>query len=87
MLFSGCEWCNFVVYTQEDMFVERIHCDNEITDIIKERVDCFFSMFTSALSCVAKSEMQCCTILHVMHFFYLMVIFKEHMNMSLIINY
>uniref|UniRef100_A0A8C9X6E5 YqaJ viral recombinase domain-containing protein n=1 Tax=Sander lucioperca TaxID=283035 RepID=A0A8C9X6E5_SANLU len=42
MLVSGCEWCDFVVYTQEDMFVERIPRDNEITDIIKERVDYFF---------------------------------------------
>ncbi|XP_062393358.1 uncharacterized protein LOC134080770 [Sardina pilchardus] len=46
MLISGCEWCDFVVYTQEDMFVERIPRDNEITDIIKERVDHFFFCFS-----------------------------------------
>ena len=54
MLISGCEWCDFVVYTQEDMLLERIPCNNEIISIIKERVDYFF--FYVYLSTFLSSE-------------------------------
>ena len=47
MLISGCHWCDFVVYTQEDMFIQRITRDNETTNAIKDRVDFFFFLCLS----------------------------------------
>lgn len=44
MLISGLDWCDFVVYTQEDMFIQRILRDNDITKTMKEKIDyfCFY---------------------------------------------
>ncbi|XP_029958785.1 uncharacterized protein LOC115396857 isoform X2 [Salarias fasciatus] len=45
MLISGLDWCDFVVYAQEDMFIKRIPRDEEVTETIKEKVDSFFFNF------------------------------------------
>lgn len=42
MLISGLDWCDFVVYTQEDMFIQRIPRDNEITKTMKVKIDFFY---------------------------------------------
>lgn len=47
LLISGLEWCDFVVYTQEDMFIQRISRDKDITATIKEKIDHFFFLFLS----------------------------------------
>uniref|UniRef100_A0A671V656 YqaJ viral recombinase domain-containing protein n=1 Tax=Sparus aurata TaxID=8175 RepID=A0A671V656_SPAAU len=57
LLISGLEWCDFVVYTQEDMFIQRISRDKDITATIKEKIDHFFFIFISTLPC--SRELAC----------------------------
>uniref|UniRef100_A0A8C6KPA7 YqaJ viral recombinase domain-containing protein n=1 Tax=Nothobranchius furzeri TaxID=105023 RepID=A0A8C6KPA7_NOTFU len=45
MLISGCEWCDFVVYTEDDMFIQRICSDREVFQTIKVKVGHFFFYF------------------------------------------
>lgn len=45
MLISGLDWCDFVVYTQEDMFIQRIPRDDETIKTMKEKIDYFFFYF------------------------------------------
>ncbi|XP_076124717.1 uncharacterized protein LOC143104504 [Alosa pseudoharengus] len=45
MLVSGCDWCDFVVYTADDMFIQRIPRDMEVIQTIKKKVDYFFFYF------------------------------------------
>lgn len=52
MLISGLDWCDFVVYTQEDMFIQRIPRDNEITKTMKVKID--FSLFLLLPLCFPK---------------------------------
>ncbi|XP_077102505.1 uncharacterized protein LOC143753718 [Siphateles boraxobius] len=45
MLISGCDWCDFVIYTEDDMFIQRIPRDMQVIQTIKEKVDYFFFYF------------------------------------------
>jgi hypothetical protein len=45
MLISGCDWCDFVIYTEDDMFIQRISRDMQVIQTIKEKVDYFFFNF------------------------------------------
>ena len=42
MLISGCDWCDFVVYAEDDMFIQRVPCDTEVIETIKYKVDHLF---------------------------------------------
>ncbi|XP_034064746.1 uncharacterized protein LOC117541720 isoform X1 [Gymnodraco acuticeps] len=42
LLVSGMQWCDFVVWAQEDYLVQRIYTDPEVQRAIREKVDFFF---------------------------------------------
>ncbi|XP_076843798.1 uncharacterized protein LOC143526239 isoform X2 [Brachyhypopomus gauderio] len=42
MLITGMDWCDFVVFAEEDMLVQRILKDAEVINTIKQKVDHFF---------------------------------------------
>lgn len=45
MLISGLDWCDFVVYTHEDLLITRIRRDKEVLQKMKEKIDYFFFYF------------------------------------------
>ncbi len=45
MLISGLDWCDFVVYAQDDMMIQRIYKDCRMFTTIRERADHFFFYF------------------------------------------
>lgn len=45
LLISGLKWCDFVVYTEDDMFIQRIYRDEGVIETIKQRVDYFYFYF------------------------------------------
>ena len=47
MLVSGCDRYDFVIYTEDDMFIQRVPRDMEVIETIKEKVDLSFFIFTS----------------------------------------
>ncbi|XP_047219736.1 uncharacterized protein LOC124867367 [Girardinichthys multiradiatus] len=42
LLITGMEWCDFVVYAEDDIFVQRIYRDLSVCQTIREKVDHFF---------------------------------------------
>lgn len=42
LLITGMEWCDFVVFAENDMLIQRIYRDNEVARIIREKGDYFF---------------------------------------------
>lgn len=42
LLISDLEWCDFVVYSQEDLFIQRFQRDNAVIKEIGEKADYFF---------------------------------------------
>lgn len=42
LLITGMEWCDFVVFAEDDMLIQRIYRDNEVFKIIREKGDYFF---------------------------------------------
>ncbi len=45
MLISGLDWCDFVVYAQDDMMIQHIYKDCRMFKTIRERADHFFFYF------------------------------------------
>ncbi|XP_061086400.1 uncharacterized protein LOC133121214 [Conger conger] len=45
LLVTGLEWCDFVVFAEEDMLVQRLYKDSGIANTIRERADHFFFYF------------------------------------------
>lgn len=45
LLLTGMEWCDFIVFAEEDILVQRIHRDAEIARVIREKGDYFFFYF------------------------------------------
>ncbi|KAK0131115.1 hypothetical protein N1851_034190 [Merluccius polli] len=39
MLISWCDWCDFVIYAEDDMFIQRVPRDMEVIETIKEKVE------------------------------------------------
>lgn len=42
ILITGCRWCDFVICAQEDILVERIYTDLQVSKTIREKVDHFY---------------------------------------------
>ena len=42
LLLTGLQWCDFVVFAQEDMLVQRIHVDPTTTATIRKKADWFY---------------------------------------------
>uniref|UniRef100_A0A671VQF8 YqaJ viral recombinase domain-containing protein n=1 Tax=Sparus aurata TaxID=8175 RepID=A0A671VQF8_SPAAU len=42
LLITGMQWCDFVVFAEEDVLVQRIYKDAEVARVIRERGDYFF---------------------------------------------
>ncbi|KAG9264210.1 hypothetical protein AMEX_G22466 [Astyanax mexicanus] len=42
LLITGMQWCDFVVFAEEDMVIQRIYKDAEVATIIREKGDFFF---------------------------------------------
>lgn len=42
LLITGLKWCDFVVYTEDDLFIQRIERDEGILETIKGKADYFF---------------------------------------------
>lgn len=42
ILLTGCSWCDFVICAQEDILVERIYTDLQVSKTIREKVDHFY---------------------------------------------
>ncbi|ROJ25243.1 hypothetical protein DPX16_20056 [Anabarilius grahami] len=42
LLVSEMQWCDFMVWAQEDYFVQRIHSDTSMHKVIIEKVDYFY---------------------------------------------
>ncbi|XP_071750617.2 uncharacterized protein LOC139907971 isoform X1 [Centroberyx gerrardi] len=42
MMLTGTEWCDLVVYTDEDILVQRVYRDKAVTKAMKEKLDLFF---------------------------------------------
>ncbi|KAK0131248.1 hypothetical protein N1851_034070 [Merluccius polli] len=45
LLLTGMEWCDFIVFAEEDILIQRIHRDPEVARVIRERGDYFFFYF------------------------------------------
>ncbi|KAK0140568.1 hypothetical protein N1851_022447 [Merluccius polli] len=45
LLLTGMEWCDFVVFAEEDVLLQRIHRDAEVARVIREKGDYFFFYF------------------------------------------
>ena len=41
-MLTGMTWCDFVICAQEDMLVQRIVVDPEVTKVIRQKADEFF---------------------------------------------
>lgn len=41
LLVSGMQWCDFMVWAQEDYFVQRLHSDTSKHKVIREKIDYF----------------------------------------------
>ncbi|XP_030293036.1 uncharacterized protein LOC115593591 [Sparus aurata] len=48
LLITGMEWCDFVVFAEEDMVVQRIYKDAEVAAVLREKGDYFFFYFYMA---------------------------------------
>ncbi|XP_031429123.2 uncharacterized protein LOC116221807 [Clupea harengus] len=42
LMLTGMKWCDFVICAQEDMLVQRIIVDPEVTKVVREKADRFF---------------------------------------------
>ncbi|XP_036072734.1 uncharacterized protein LOC112155807 isoform X1 [Oryzias melastigma] len=42
LLLTGVEWCDFVVFAEEDTLIQRIYRDSDVMQKIRERADFFF---------------------------------------------
>ena len=42
LLITGMQWCDFVVWAQEDYVVQRIYVEPEVQSAIREKADHFF---------------------------------------------
>nr|XP_055056334.1 uncharacterized protein LOC129440816 isoform X2 [Misgurnus anguillicaudatus] len=42
LLVSGMQWCDFMVWAQDDYFVQRIYSDTSVHKVIREKVDYFY---------------------------------------------
>lgn len=42
LLLTGMEWCDFVVFAEEDTLIQRIYRDSGVMQKIRERADFFF---------------------------------------------
>ncbi|CAB1351237.1 unnamed protein product [Coregonus sp. 'balchen'] len=42
LLITGLQWCDFVVCAQEDVLVQRLHLDPEVTGVIREKADYYY---------------------------------------------
>ncbi|KAG9278535.1 hypothetical protein AMEX_G6421 [Astyanax mexicanus] len=45
LLLTGMEWCDFVVFAEEDILIQRIYRDCEVAKTIREKGDYFFFYF------------------------------------------
>ncbi|XP_076859854.1 uncharacterized protein LOC143512923 [Brachyhypopomus gauderio] len=45
MLITGLEWCDFVVFANEDLLIQRVYKDDEVVDTIRDRSERFFFSF------------------------------------------
>ncbi|XP_041912133.1 uncharacterized protein LOC121677449 isoform X2 [Alosa sapidissima] len=45
LLLTGMQWCDFVVWAQEDYLVQRIYIDTEVQKSIREKADYFFCYY------------------------------------------
>ncbi|XP_026137755.1 uncharacterized protein LOC113114890 [Carassius auratus] len=50
LLITGIVWCDFVVFAEDDMLIQRIYQDNEVARIIREKGDYFFFYFYICIS-------------------------------------
>ena len=39
---TGCEWCDFFVYKSDECHCERIYFNQEVWDMVKEKLDFFY---------------------------------------------
>ena len=42
LLITGLDWCDFVVFAEDDMMIQRIYRDSATAKTIRERADHFF---------------------------------------------
>ncbi|KAM6947943.1 uncharacterized protein PEZ65_001495 [Lycodopsis pacificus] len=42
MMLTGTEWCDLLVFSSEDMLVQRIYRDDAMIDVMKKKLDDFF---------------------------------------------
>ncbi|XP_063040896.1 uncharacterized protein LOC134435783 isoform X1 [Engraulis encrasicolus] len=42
LLLTGMDWCDFVVFAEEDMVIQRVYRDKEVAEVIREKGDYFF---------------------------------------------
>ncbi|KAK7921811.1 hypothetical protein WMY93_008713 [Mugilogobius chulae] len=42
LLITGMEWCDFVVFAEEDILVQRVYKDPDVCQTIREKADHFF---------------------------------------------
>ncbi|KAK1902047.1 Methionyl-tRNA formyltransferase [Dissostichus eleginoides] len=54
MMVTGTEWCDLLVFSKEDMLVQRIYRDTAIIKVMKKKLDDFF--FYYYLPCLFKSD-------------------------------
>lgn len=64
------EWCDFVVFAEEDTLIQRIYWDSGVMQDIRERADFFLSFFFSTLPFI-----NICSIKH--RFVQMLEIFKK----------
>ncbi|XP_067101373.1 uncharacterized protein [Osmerus mordax] len=45
LLLTGLQWCDFVVFAEDDVWIQRIFRDDEVVNIIREKTEHFFLYF------------------------------------------
>lgn len=45
LLITGMDWCDFIVFAEDDILIQRIYRDHEVARVIRERGDHFFFYF------------------------------------------
>ncbi|KAJ8248109.1 hypothetical protein GJAV_G00238400 [Gymnothorax javanicus] len=49
LLLTGMEWCDFVVFAEEDILIQRIYRDGEVANTIREKRDYFYFYYYLAV--------------------------------------
>ena len=57
MFLTWSSYCDFVLHTEKDLVITRVHADNDVWEDVVEKAEIFFHQYiVSELSCVHTQE-------------------------------